>query len=194
MKLALFDFDGTITKKDTVIDFIIFSCGRFKSTLAAIVLLPVFFLFNLKVISHHRAKEIIFTFFYRNWKLEKLMGFIEQYSENRLHTLIRESALQRIEWHKNRGDRVVIVSGTMDILIKKWCQSRGIGLIATVLIIKDGKITGKLKSNCYSHEKVRRIKSEYDLNEFSYIYSYGDSPGDRPMLKLADESFYKYFN
>ena len=71
---------------------------------------------------------------------------------------------------------------------------KGIELIATKLEFKAGKLTGKFATNnCYGAEKSHRIKELFDLELYDYIYAYGDSRGDKEMLALADESFYKPF-
>lgn len=65
--------------------------------------------------------------------------------------------------------------------------------IATKLEQKDGKLTGKFNgNNCYGTEKVLRIKEKYNLKEFEKIYAYGDSKGDREMLALAHEGYFKW--
>mgnify|MGYP002412433442 CR=1 FL=1 len=71
----------------------------------------------------------------------------------------------------------------------------GFDLLATQLEIKDHKLTGCYAGqNCHGEEKVRRIKAVYDLAQFDKIYAYGDTSGDKPMLALAHQSFYKHFN
>jgi phosphatidylglycerophosphatase C len=68
-----------------------------------------------------------------------------------------------------------------------------VDLIATKLEMKDGRITGRfLTRNCSGKEKVRRIEERYDVKSFNYIYAYGDSSGDRAMLDLANERYYKW--
>jgi len=60
--------------------------------------------------------------------------------------------------------------------------------------MKGGVVTGKLLSkNCYGIEKANRIQEVYNLSDYKHIYAYGDSRGDRELLELADESFYKPF-
>jgi phosphatidylglycerophosphatase C len=53
---------------------------------------------------------------------------------------------------------------------------------------------GSASRNCYGEEKVRRIKTSYNLDEFDHIYAYGDSEGDKAMLDLAHERYYKHFS
>jgi phosphoserine phosphatase len=58
----------------------------------------------------------------------------------------------------------------------------------------DGKITGNLMgNNCNGGEKVIRIKQLYDTQQYDEIYCFGDTGGDKPMLALATQSFYKPF-
>ena len=97
-----------------------------------------------------------------------------------------------LEWHRERGDTVVVVSASIDLWLRDWCRSRGIGLIATELEVKEGRITGRfLTRNCSGKEKVKRIEKELDLSRFDHIYAYGDSPADRAMLSIAHEAYYR---
>ena len=50
-----------------------------------------------------------------------------------------------------------------------------------------------LGNDCNGLEKVRRIKKKYNLNKYAKIYAYGDTEGDKPMLDIADISFYRAF-
>jgi phosphoserine phosphatase len=62
------------------------------------------------------------------------------------------------------------------------------------MAVNHGVLTGQFDGhNCYGQEKVRRIQAALDLAHYEHIYAYGDSSGDKPMLALADEAFYKPF-
>ncbi|HYC86886.1 MAG TPA: haloacid dehalogenase-like hydrolase, partial [Chryseosolibacter sp.] len=66
--------------------------------------------------------------------------------------------------------------------------------LATQLEVKSTKVTGNIAGkNCHGEEKVCRITTRFDLDEFDEIIAYGDSPGDREMLLLAHTRFYKPF-
>ena len=81
------------------------------------------------------------------------------------------------------------------MLAKKWCAKYNLDLIATRLEIQDGKLTGKFATkNCYGMEKVKRIKDAYDLGQYDFVYAYGDSRGDKEMLSIANESYFKHFD
>ena len=73
-------------------------------------------------------------------------------------------------------------------------MKHNLDLIATKLEIRNGTVTGKfLSKNCYGIEKAHRVQEQYNLNDYDHIYAYGDSRGDKELLGLADESFYKPF-
>jgi len=187
MKIAFFDFDGTITTRDSFIDFLIYATGYLNFILGIFILSPALLAFKCNLIPNWRAKEIVLSHFFKSWDLEKFRALASKYARERLPRIIRTTSMQRIAWHKSQGDRVVVVTAAIDCWIIDWCDRHGLDLLATRLEVADGRLTGRLATkNCYGQEKVRRIKAAYNLEEFSQIYAYGDSPGDSEMLALAD--------
>lgn len=194
MRLALFDFDGTITTKDSMVEFIQYAVGKKSYYLGLLILSPILIAYKLKLYPNDKAKERLLAYFFKKMTLKKFYSLVKGYSSNEIDKIVRKEALERINWHKKRGDEVVVVSASMECWLKDWCDRQNIKLIATKLEIVEGKFTGKFTTkNCYGKEKVNRIQSVYHLEECSYIYAYGDSKGDRELLALADESLYKPF-
>lgn len=193
--IAIFDFDGTITTKDSLIDFIKFSVGKKYYYFGLIRLSPMLIKYSLNIISNNIAKEKMISFFFKNWSSVKFQKLSDQYSLQKIDQIVRPYAMERIQWHKKQGHKVIIVSASIECWLKLWCFKNDIFLIGTKLEIDNSILTGKFSTkNCYGMEKVCRIKQNFDLNKFDYIYAYGDSRGDRQMLELADKSFYKFFN
>ena len=195
MKIAFFDFDGTITTKDSMIEFIRFVFGDKKTFLGLLLLSPIIFLYKLRLISNHFAKQKLLSYFFSNYKIAQFNSFALEYSLKHIDKIVRHDALERINWHKNKGHHVVIVSASIETWLKPWCEKNKLELVATKLNNKNGYITGQFdKKNCYGIEKVNRIKEIYTLEKYEFIYVYGDSDGDKEMLALANKSYYKYFN
>ncbi|HME43650.1 MAG TPA: HAD-IB family hydrolase [Syntrophorhabdales bacterium] len=193
MALALFDFDGTITFKDSFGDFIVYAVGRKKFILGAILLSPMLVAYALGFIRNWRAKEIVSTYFFGGWDSRGFKTLASNYSRERLPRIVREIALERIGWHKLKEDKVVVVSASIDLWLADWCANQGVDLIATQLEMRAGRVTGRfLTRNCSGKEKVKRIEERYGLKSFDYIYAYGDSAGDRAMLDVADEKYYRW--
>jgi len=148
--------------------------------------------YALGAIPNWRAKELVSTHFFGGWDVGSFERLATEYSRERLPQIIRQSALERIGWHRLKGDTVVVVSASIDLWLAGWCAACTVDLIATELEIKEGRITGRFSTrNCSGKEKVRRIQ-RYDLKNFDYIYAYGDSAGDRAMLELANEKYYRW--
>lgn len=194
MKLALFDFDGTITTDDSLIKFIRFVMGDIKTLSGMILLSPMLVLYKLKLIPNYKAKQWMLSYFFKGMNEKEFQKFAEEYSLKHIDTMLRSKAMKEITWHKEQGHTVVVVSASIDCWIRPWCDRNGLDLIATKIEIKNGVVSGKLLTkNCYGIEKTNRVQELYNLSDYHYIYAYGDSPGDKELLALADESFYKPF-
>ena len=193
MALALFDFDGTITSKDSFGSFIRFAVGRKKFIIGVIRLTPMLIAYALGFVRMWRAKERVSECFFRGWDAADFQSLASTYAREHLPGYIRDHALERIKWHKQNGDTVVVVSASIDLWLADWCAVHDVDLIATKLEVKDGLVTGRfLTKNCSGKEKVRRIEERYSLKDFDYIYAYGDTPGDKAMLDLAHEKYYRW--
>ena len=193
--IAFFDFDGTITKKDTLLEFIKFTKGSFGFYLGFLVNLPYLFAYKLKIISNQSAKEKVLRFFFHGIAIEEFNRRCQEFAEQVVPKLVRTKALDEIERLKAMDIKVVVVSASPENWIEQWTKRLGLELIASRLEVSGGKVTGKiLGKNCHGDEKVVRIKEVYDLTNYNIIAAYGDTGGDKPMLELADQAHYRPFS
>ena len=192
MNLALFDFDGTITRRDTFMGFTLYAVGRKGFSLGMLLLSPVLMAGILKIIPIWKIKEIFLTYHFKGWEKAEFDRVAAAYAGNMIPRILRPQALDWIEWHRAQGDEMVVVSASLDSWLKGWCQSYGLALVCSKLEVEGGRITGRFQSrDCIGYEKVRRIREEYDLEQYETIFAYGDSSGDREMLKIADVKYYR---
>jgi phosphatidylglycerophosphatase C len=192
--LALFDFDGTITNKDSFLEFIKFYKGSRSFIIGLIVLSPVLILYKTRIIKSWKAKEKVMTYFFKNEPFKEFCLKSAEFSTKIIPTMVKPEAMQAINNHLGKGDRVIVISASFENWLAGWCKSLKLELIGSKLDIKDGFITGKIEGrNCYGIEKVNRLKEYLDISQFSEIYAYGDSKGDLPLLKLANHRFYQSF-
>ena len=190
--LALFDFDKTITDRDTFFDFLSFACGKFKVICVTIVLMPLFPFHFAGFLDGGKFKEIFFKMLIAGWTVEKLEKKAKEYSLVSLKKIVRKSALEEIKKHKDMGADVAIVSASPSIWIQFFAKEQGVNLLATELEVIDGRITGNISGkNCRGPQKVVRIENSYDLSKYKNIFAYGDSSGDKEMLDLANHKYYQ---
>ena len=193
-RIAFFDFDGTITTRDTFLEMIKFRKGKFWFYAGMIINTPALVAYKLGIISNQQAKQQVMRFFFGGETTTAFRENCDRFAIAVLPGMIRPKAQKEIANLLEKGTEVVIVSASAESWIKKWTDKYGLQLIATLLEESDGCITGKISGkNCHGEEKVSRIKARYNLAEFDEIYCYGDTAGDRPMLALGKISFYKPF-
>jgi HAD superfamily hydrolase (TIGR01490 family) len=196
-KIAFFDFDGTITDKDSLLEFIKFSKGKTSFYLGFLLNSPWMIAYKLKIISNQRAKEAVLRFFFRDMPLSAFEEHCSRFASEKVPGLVRRKALKEIRMLREIGFRVVIVSASPGNWILPWAGTVGADLIATRLETRTagieyltGNISGK---NCHGEEKVVRIREQFKLEDFHPIHAYGDTKGDIPMLDLGSYSFMKPF-
>jgi HAD superfamily hydrolase (TIGR01490 family) len=193
VNLALFDFDGTITRNDTWTEFLRFSATRPRLVAAGVLLGPLIVGYKLGWISARRSRPIVAGVAFRGRRAAAVRALGRTYACEMLPRVVRRRALDRIEWHKRQGDAVVVVSASLDVYLTCWCESIGVDVICTQLEDASGRLTGRyLRGECCGAEKVRRIRERYDLERYPVIYAYGDTDEDREMLEIAHEKYYRW--
>lgn len=193
-RIAFFDFDGTITTKDTLLEFIRFYKGTVSFYLGFIMCSPFLIAYKLKLIPNYVAKQQVLQHFFNGESVEEFQKTCDEFAEKKLPALLRPKAIQEIKKLQAGGSTVVIVSASAENWIRQWAAQHGLHVMGTRLATQNQKITGKIEgNNCYGDEKVYRIKDKYDLSDYREIYCYGDTGGDKPMLALATKAFYKPF-
>lgn len=192
--IAFFDFDGTLTTKDSFLEVIKFQKGNFSFYLGFVLLLPIMVLYKLKLIANWKAKEMVLTYFFGGTLLTDFQKASDQFANQEINRMLRSEAMKKLQWHKKEGHRIIVVSASVSNWIKSWTDKEKLELISSELLVSDSKITGKLKgNNCYGIEKAIQINARIDLTNYDDIYAYGDTSGDREMLALATKPFFRKF-
>lgn len=192
--IAFFDFDGTITTKDTYLEFIKYSKGNIRFLTGFLLHSPYLVGYVLKVVPNQLMKEKVFRYYYKNTPVALFQEWCDGFATEKIPALIRPKALEELKKLQQSGATIVIVSASFGNWIQKWATENNFHLIATLPQVHNGKITGIIDGkNCHGHEKVRRIQEKFTLGQYENVYAYGDTSGDKPMLALATSAFYKPF-
>ena len=184
--LALFDFDGTLCKKDSFTGFIFYALSKRHIVRQGIKILPWIQAYYLKIYPANSMRIRLFNAMFKNANSNEILDLAADYS-HRLMAQLDPELFQQLLKHQNNGDDVVLVSASVDIYLEMICQILKIDLICTETEILNGKFTGSYSTpDCSSDQKRLRILSKYNLNQYSKIYAYGNSEEDLAMLSLAD--------
>lgn len=181
--LAILDFDGTLTARDTFFAFLAFVRGRAFLFKHSLYILCTLLLWQLGLRSAQQAKERIYALCFQGMTQSELERCGAAFAQHLLtHNLLRHGALDLIR--SCAQQRAAIVSASPELYVRPLCEALGLECIATRCVFEHGVFTG-LGPNCNGDEKVRRIREHFgDLAGYE-ISVYGDSAGDYPMLALA---------
>jgi phosphatidylglycerophosphatase C len=193
MSLALFDFDGTITTHGTMPDFVRRSVKRRRLLFGQFLLAPLVIGYKLGLVSGVMVRRAIVRYGYTGHSLAALEAAGHEFARDYLPNVLRQEAMQRIAWHKAQGHKVVVVSGGLDVYLTPWCREHGLELICSSLQHHQGVLTGRyLGRQCVLAEKPRRVRERYDLDSYSSVYAYGDTPEDHDLLGIATKRYYRW--
>lgn len=197
-KIYCFDFDGTLTTSDTLLEFIKYAKGRGRFLMVFLMYSPLLVLMKLHLYPNWKAKQQIFAHLFAGMRIEKFDALCRGFAEESQH-LLRPKGITLLHEALVAGAQVFIVSASIDNWVRPFFDIRnlkGVQVLGTQIEVEDGKLTGRFKSNnCYGKEKVHRIaevlksfeRSEYEIEAF------GDSRGDKEMLAFADKGHFKPF-
>ena len=212
-KLYCFDFDGTLTTSDTLLEFIKYAKGKGRFLLVFLMYSPILVLMKLHLYPNWKAKQRIFAHLFEGMRIEKFDALCRGFAEEHQH-LLRPQGIACVHEALTANAQVFIVSASIDNWVRPFFHVRGLDavkVLGTQIEVVDGKLTGRFKTNnCYGEEKVRRITealanqsangksdnstahSSFDRSQYD-IEAFGDSRGDKEMLAFADKGHYKPF-
>ena len=196
--VAAFDFDGTLTKRDTFMPFLARGLGRPRFLWAVMLCSPWLAGFALRLIPNHVAKQKLMLATLKNKTTAELDDWTNQWLANDFTGQLQSWAMAKLAEHQRAGHCCVMVSASPDIYLTRVAQLLGFdALLCTEMATQSGRLTGLMKTpNCHGEQKVIRLKAwiaeRYGSDGGAEVaYAYGDTSGDKPMLRLAAQAFYR---
>ena len=190
-KIYAFDFDGTLTTKDTLLEFIRFAKGTLAFGLGFLRYTHLLVLMKLGFYPNWKAKQKVFAHFFKGMSIDDFDALCQEFAASSKH-LLRPKGIEAINKAQSEGSEVLIVSASID----NWVQPffANVKVLGTQIEVVDDKLTGRfLTKNCYGQEKVNRILTLHPNRQDYHLTAFGDSRGDKDLLAWADESYFKPF-
>lgn len=191
--LALFDIDGTLTTADTMFAFARHAVGQGRVLLALVVCLPWLVLMKLGLADRGTVKGRLLAVAFAGRSREELEEAAESFARTAFPLLLRPRGLDAIQTHREAGDRILLVSASLDLWLAPWARLQGLELLCTPTRWERGRFMGLAGPNCRGGEKVERVLAHLDERP-ARVVAYGDSSGDIEMLAWADEGHLKPFH
>ena len=189
---AFFDVDGTIVST-TIVHYYV----QFRSHLLPTFLRPFWLAwFALKVVYYFFLDKVSRTrfnlVFYRNYRglnAESVKQLAGEQFETYVRPKLFPAAVDCIREHQNRGDLIVLVTGSLDFIIQPLANYLEADTALTVELEEaHGKFTGELTTLPLSEEEkvhaIQTVVERYNV-DLAASYAYGDSRADLPMLECV---------
>ncbi|MES1982978.1 MAG: HAD family hydrolase [Pseudomonadota bacterium] len=193
--VAVFDFDGTLTRRDTLLPFLISVAGPTIFIRHMLQLVPVLIAYRLGLMRNDLAKQRVLRRFLCGMASASLQSKAQHFATSTVPQLLRPEAMQRLQWHQRQGHRCIVISASLQLYVEPWASAAGCReVLATELEVRVGQVTGNINGeNCFGSEKVRRLEALLGDRGGYILYAYGDSRGDRELLASADHAYYRNF-
>lgn len=185
--IAIFDLDRTITRQPTWTRFLVFANrGR-----------PVFWIRMLRVLvqaalyklgfADRDSVKVVSLRTLSHLSRNELEEIADHFTTREVATGLRPGAVRAVEWHRDRGDRLILATASVDLIADRIAAVLGFDdVVATRLDWSAGqqppppRLDGK---NCYGAEKLERF-SQIGISSAGFAYS--DHVSDIEMLRMAD--------
>lgn len=196
--VAAFDFDGTLTKRDTFMPFLARGLGWPKFLWALVLCSPWLAAFALRLIPNHVAKQKLMLTTLKNRSTAEMDDWTNRWFAHDFPGQLQSWTMARLAEHQQAGHCCVMVSASPDIYLQRVAQHLSFDvLLCTQMAVVDGQLTGQMRTpNCHGEQKVVRLKAwlaeRFGADGGAEVaFAYGDTSGDKPMLQLAAHAFYR---
>lgn len=195
-KIYAFDFDGTLTTKDTLLEFIRFAKGSGQMFRGFLLFSPLLLLMKLHLYPNWKAKQQVLSYFFKGMNIDDFNALCTHFAEQNKH-LLRPAGIEKVRQAiEEEQATVLIISASIDNWVRPFFDEidKKIQVLGTQIETKGGCLTGQITTkNCYGQEKVNRLTALYPHREAYELIAFGDSRGDKELLDFADKGFYKPF-
>jgi phosphatidylglycerophosphatase C len=193
--LVAFDFDGTLTSRDSFTTFLRWRFGARAYTAGMLALAPSAARYVLDR-DRGRLKAAAARRFLAGMPRAELEAWAQTFASEQGRALLRPDALRAWRRWQSEGARLVIVTASPETIVGPIARGLGADLLLGTRLAFDAadRVTGEFEgANCRGPEKVRRLQAAFG-DGVRLEAAYGDTHGDKEMLALAEEQGMKVFN
>ena len=192
---AFFDLDKTIIAKSSTLAFgkPFFQGGLInrRAVVRSAYAQFVFALSGADADQMDRMRDYL-TAMCTGWDVQQIRDIVNETLHEIIDPLVYDEAVELIAKHKQLGRDVIIISSSGDEVVRPIGEMVGADeVIATRMVVRDGKYTGEIDYYAYGPNKAAGLKKlaeerGYDLAE---CYAYSDSITDLPMLEAVGHPY-----
>lgn len=177
---AVFDFDGTLTDRDTLLPFLVRQAGWRRVLGAALLSSP-------RARDRNLVKERVLAASLGGLRAETAARAGRRYADE-LRRRLRPDVVEQLRWHQAGGHRTVLISASLSLYLEPLGEDLDFDHVIAVGLeeAEDGHLTGRLAgTNVRGSEKLRRLDALIAPERRGELWVYGDASGDADLLRSA---------
>ena len=189
MQLAVFDLDGTITRRDTLLPYVMgFPMSTSRKLLGVLAFLGPLLRFALGRRDHGQLKSAFIRSVLAGQTRSRIESWTAQFVPPLLSQGVFADALRTLERHKHEGARLILMSASTDLYVPAIASALGFHeVICTGVRWNGDRLDGRLTTaNCRGEEKARRFAELRGRYPNLATAAYGNADSDLDHLRLAD--------
>jgi len=192
--LVAFDFDGTLTWKDSFLAFLAWRAGPARHALGMVRLGPAALTYARNR-DRTALKAAVVREYLAGARRADLEAQAQTFAARASRRLLRPDAVRCWRHWQSTGARLIIVTASPEFVVAPFARGLGAELLIGTRLAwsEDGRASGGFDGpNCRGEEKAVRLRAVFGA-DVRLEAAYGDSAGDIEMLALADEAGMKVF-
>jgi len=185
--IAIFDYDNTLVKGDSLWPFLVAVAGRKRAclVLGKAVLGLIKERFKQKDTRTYVKEQLLLNLLggKTNAELSPAIQSLKTWPQT------KEPAITAIKKHRAAGHHILIASGSLDIYLPELLKDiPHDAVLCTQMEVKGGIVTGRMASgNCVRARKAEMIRDYLAAHgPFEDSWGYGNAPHDLPMLEWVN--------
>jgi phosphatidylglycerophosphatase C len=192
--LVAFDFDGTLTVKDSFTAFLRWRAGPARYWQGVLKLSPSLVAYLLHR-DRGRLKAQAVTEFLKGVPRERLETDAKKFAELFSRRLLRPDAVSAWKRWRSQRVRLVIVTASPTTVVAPFARGLGADALVGTEIAWDAadRVAGAFSTpNCRGPEKLIRLRDVFGP-DIRIKAAYGDTSGDKELLAAAEIPGFKVF-
>lgn len=162
-KLAIFDFDKTLTTRDSTVVMAIYFAKRTKNYFYFLNFIIWGILYKFKCVSNKKTKNE-FLIILKTLTREEIYNLVSDVYRFRIKNILRENIVEEFKKYKNSGYKTVLLSAQFDFIIKEIADNLGFDYyIATRTDLDNLKVNGDIIEGQKKAEAIKFLFSDMDL-------------------------------
>lgn len=194
-RLAIFDVDYTLTKRETLMEFYLFMLRKNPKLIIHLPksLISVFF-YVFRIFDAAKAKENFISFI-DGIEEKNMKKLVEEFYEKKLSKIFYKDAIDTMKKLKKQGCKIYLISASAEFYLNELYKIKEVDrIIGTRFTCENGKYRRKIVGqNCKGEEKVKRLmyvlKQENIEVDFENSYMFSDSLSDMPLFELVGNPY-----